>query len=59
MKRLSVSWLCEIELPSASVIVGIAGRYRSVEIGTNANKPVSVANVMTSLRVNLRVRELN
>ena len=59
MKRLSVSWLCEIELPSSSGIEGIAGRSRSVEMGTNANKPVSVANVMTSLRVNLLVRELN
>ena len=59
MKRLSVSWLCEIELPSASVMVGMAGRYRSVEIGIKANNPVSVAKVMTSLRVNLRVRELN
>ena len=40
-------------------MVGMAGRYRSVEIGIKANNPVSVANVMTSLRVNLLVRELN
>ena len=59
MKRLSVSWLLGTEVPKASVIIGMAGKYKSVEIGIKANNPVSVANVTTSLLELLPWRSLN
>ena len=40
-------------------MLGMAGRYKSVEMGTKANRPVSVANVITSLRAILVLVLLN